>query len=63
MPANGTEYVCVLTFLNGTADESDPVFLYIAGELQYAPCNMHPEGHWYEGAILIRIQMHGYNLF
>ena len=34
IPANGSEYICVIVFLNGTADESDPAFLYIAGKLQ-----------------------------
>ena len=31
LPANGSEYVCMLTFLNGSALASDPAFLYIAG--------------------------------
>ena len=34
MPVNGSEYICVIIFLNGTADESDPAFLYIAGKLK-----------------------------
>ena len=32
MPANGSEYICVLIFLNGTAVETDPAFLFVAGE-------------------------------
>ena len=31
IPVNGTEYICVLIFLNGTTTESDPAFLFIAG--------------------------------
>jgi len=35
MPTNGSEYICVLTFLNGTSASSDPAFLYIAGMYIY----------------------------
>jgi len=31
IPVNGTEYVCLITFLNGTVVGSDPALLYIAG--------------------------------
>ena len=31
MPNNGTTYICVLIFLNGTAIESDLAVLFIAG--------------------------------
>ena len=31
MPANGSEYICLIIFLNGTAVGSDPGFLLIAG--------------------------------
>jgi len=33
MPVNGTPYGCVLFFLNGSASESEPAFLYIAGKM------------------------------
>ncbi|XP_065892637.1 uncharacterized protein [Dysidea avara] len=40
MPANGSEYICLIIFLNGTAVGSDPGFLLIADVPDMVPCVM-----------------------